>query len=118
MDFAEDPFCAPLKVAPGAVTPLAPPLATALSGIYLCCHNAYCSEPFYYYLFGATIVKINLQYLLKTFRVREAHKFGLSNTTKLLMKERDKARQEIRNCLSSTEKAIQQLITDVCIRNR
>ena len=44
---------------------------------------------------------------LKTFKVREAHKFGLTETTKKLMKERDKARSEIKVCLTLSEKAVQ-----------
>ena len=34
---------------------------------------------------------------LKTFKVREQHKFGLSLKTKAMMKERDQVRKEIKN---------------------
>ena len=43
---------------------------------------------------------------LKTFKVREQHKFGLSEKTKQSMKERDSLRQSKSN-LSPSEKAVQ-----------
>ena len=43
---------------------------------------------------------------IRTFKVREQHKFGLSETTKQSMKERDKLRQSGKN-LTPSEKTIQ-----------
>ena len=60
---------------------------------------------------------LNICAPIKTFKVRENHKFGLSDTTKSLMKERDKARNEIKYCLSPKEKAIQHT-TYKKLRNR
>ena len=43
---------------------------------------------------------------IRTFKVREQHKFGLSETTKQSMKERDKLRQSGKN-LTPSEKVYQ-----------
>ena len=43
---------------------------------------------------------------LKSFKIRQHHKFGISDTTKALIQERDNARKEISK-KSTQEKAVQ-----------
>ena len=45
----------------------------------------------------------------RTFKVRHNHKFGISESTKALINERDKARNDIKS-KSPTEKAVKQIV--------